>query len=150
VNAPHLIRLHQVWTHTVRIVQDEGGGAATADNDAVPQGERKSVLCRTFNAPSGITDQDRIELLVRLRQHAGQIRLNDTELGPVGSEPRSIVIGSLLRPHNRIELVVSDPATWIDLEPSSKDGKHRFPGEIALRIAPAESGPCVAPCDDGG
>lgn len=139
MSTPHLIRLHAVWTHAVRIAGHEENAAAPSENAIAPDVERQSVFCRTFNAPRGITEHDRIELLVQLRESAGQLRLNDTELGPVGRESRSIVIGSLLRPNNRIELIVSAPGTWIDLEPATQEGKQRFPGEIALRITPAES-----------
>ena len=122
----HTIRLHGPWEKriddhsSVRVRVPE----FDSDQPADEIGPQTVSYQRRFNLPTGLEPDDRILLAVSgWIGRLVSLRLNEQPL-PADQPPLEVEIARLLRPHNRLELVLAADA----------DQRPRLSGEVALLI----------------
>jgi hypothetical protein len=101
---------------------------------------------RRFGCPTGLGEQDRVELVVERVDAFGAVWLNSQSLGPIPAGGRAVRfdITARLQPRNELVLQVELPALIAGSPPLARPGREGLPGgligEVRLEIVVPEAG----------
>ena len=117
-SPPHVIRLRFPWS-----VESLGNGLQR--------------FSRHFNGPSGLTNGDRVELVLARVPSPIDVELNGSPLGELDPEGQIVrfAVTDLLEPRNRVDITMAEPSPQAAGGVTERGGRHIEPlFDVSLEI----------------